>query len=333
MIEVSFPGLRIDTFQLNPVAFEVFGLEVRWYGIFITLGMLAAFAYAFYRAKQEQFSADNLMDMGLYMIVFGVIGARLYYVLTSLDHYIKPGRSAWEDFLDMINIRGGGLAIYGGIIAGGLTLYFYCRATKKDWRRALDMVAPGVMIAQAMGRWGNFFNGEAHGGIVTEGHPLYFLRMGLYPNDLNTSSMAYVHPTFLYESLWNIIGFVLINAFLYRRKKFNGQILLTYIAWYGFGRMFIEGLRTDSLYVGPFRISQVVGGLCFLVGTGLIVYMLVRVKQQKVKGEYTPVFANLAQGDGEASPEQPDVEVTGDDTTENNIEENQSEDKDDGKID
>ena len=112
-----------------------------------------------------------------------------------------------------------------------------------------------------------------------------------------------------------------------------GILNLCYGVWYGFGRMFIEGLRTDSLYVGPFRISQVVGGLCFLVGTGLIVYMLVRVKQQKVKGEYTPVFANLTQGDGEASPEQPDVEVTGDDTTENNIEENQLEDKDDGKID
>lgn len=324
MIDVSFPGLGIEQFQLNHTAFELFGLEIRWYGIFITLGMVAAFAYAFYRSKQEQFSADNLLDMGLYMIIFGVIGARLYYVLTSLDHYILPGRSAWENFLDMINIRGGGLAIYGGIIAGALTLYVYCRMQKKDWRRALDMVAPGVMIAQAMGRWGNFFNGEAHGGIVTEGHPLYFLRMGLYPNDLNTPEMAYVHPTFLYESLWNILGFVLINVFLYKRKKFNGQIFLTYVAWYGFGRMFIEGLRTDSLYVGPFRISQVVGALCFLAGTGLIVYMLIRCKKLEAKGEYVPVFAAVTEQASEEGTEQGTDAQTTDETTNENNEENQN---------
>ena len=329
MIDVSFPGLGIEQFQLNHTAFELFGLEIRWYGIFITLGMVAAFAYAFYRSKQEQFSADNLLDMGLYMIIFGVIGARLYYVLTSLDHYILPGRSAWENFLDMINIRGGGLAIYGGIIAGALTLYVYCRMQKKDWRRALDMVAPGVMIAQAMGRWGNFFNGEAHGGIVTEGHPLYFLRMGLYPNDLNTPEMAYVHPTFLYESLWNILGFVLINVFLYNRKKFNGQIFLTYVAWYGFGRMFIEGLRTDSLYVGPFRISQVVGALCFLAGTGLIVYMLIRCKMLEAKGEYVPVFAAVTEQASEEGTEQGTDAQTTDETTNENNEENQN----DGQVD
>lgn len=309
MIEVSFPGLGIDNFQLNPVAFEVFGLEVRWYGIFITLGMLAAFAYAYYRSKQEQFSAENLLDMGLYIIIFGVMGARLYYVLTSLDHYILPNRSAWENFVDMINIRGGGLAIYGGIIAGGLTLYFYCRWQKKDWRRALDMVGPGVMIAQAMGRWGNFFNGEAHGGIVGANSPLYFIRMGLSPNDL-APGMVYVHPTFFYESLWNAVGFVLINLFLYKRKKFNGQIFLTYVAWYGFGRMFIEGLRTDSLYVGPFRISQVIGALCFLVGTGLIVYMLIRCKKQEAMEEYVPVFANAAAQEGEQSTEETSVSKT-----------------------
>ena len=329
MIEVSFPGLGIENFQLNPVAFEVFGLEVRWYGIFITLGMLAAFAYAIYRSKQEGFNADNLLDMGLYMIVFGVIGARLYYVLMSLDSYILPGRSAWENFLDMINIRGGGLAIYGGIIAGALTLYVYCRLMKKDWRRALDMVAPGVMLAQAMGRWGNFFNGEAHGGIVPEDSLLYFLRMGLNPNEL-TAGMAYVHPTFLYESLWNILGFILINVFLYKRKKFNGQIVLTYAAWYGFGRMFIEGLRTDSLYVGPFRISQVVGAVCFLAGTSLIVYMLIRCKKQERAGEYVPVFAALT--------EQSSENAVAEDTTDENLtddtnNENNKENQDDGQAD
>ncbi|MBR5615514.1 MAG: prolipoprotein diacylglyceryl transferase [Clostridia bacterium] len=323
MIEVSFPGLGIDNFQLNPVAFEVFGLEVRWYGIFITLGMLAAFAYAYYRSKQEGFDLDNLLDMGLYIIVFGVIGARLYYVLMKLDTYILPGRSAWDNFLDMINIRGGGLGIYGGIIAGALTLYIYCRVKKKDWRSALDMVAPGVMIAQAMGRWGNFFNGEAHGTIVAEGSPLYFIRMGLYPNDLNTPSMAYVHPTFLYESLWNILGFVLINVFLYKRKKFNGQIILTYAAWYGFGRMFIEALRTDSLYLGGgdsgIRASQLVGFLCFVLGTALIIYMLIRCKKLEAKGEYVPVFAAVtAQANEEVAEPASDALATDEINNENN---------------
>ncbi len=229
-------------------------------------------------------------------------------------------RSAWENFKDMINIRGGGLAIYGGIIAGALTLFVFCRIKKKDWRRLFDMVAPSVMIAQAMGRWGNFFNGEAYGGIVSESSPLYFLRMGLNPNDL-TQGMAYVHPTFLYESLWNILGFVLINVFLYKRKRFNGQIVLTYAAWYGFGRMLIEGLRTDSLYLGGgnsgIRVSQLVGFLCFVIGTALMVYMFIRTKKQEQAGEYVPVFAAVTDQVNKDEEEAKD-DVTEQDTEEEN---------------
>jgi phosphatidylglycerol:prolipoprotein diacylglycerol transferase len=175
-----------------------------------------------------------------------------------------------------------------------------------------------------MGRWGNFFNGEAYGGIVSENSLLYFLRMGLKPNEL-THGMAYVHPTFLYESLWNILGFVLINVFLYKRKKFNGQIVLTYAAWYGFGRMFIEGLRTDSLYVGPFRISQVVGAICFLAGTALIVYMLIRCKKQEKAGEYVPVFAALTEQNGENTADE--------NLTDHANNENNEENQDDGQAD
>ena len=329
MIEVAFPGLGIENFKLNPVAFEIFGLEVRWYGLCIVTGMILAFLYANYRAKQEGFTLDDLMDVGIYTILFGVLGARLYYVLMKLDTYILPNRSAWENFKDMINIRGGGLAIYGGIIAGALTLFVFCRIKKKDWRRLFDLVAPGVMIAQAMGRWGNFFNGEAHGGIVPEGSLLYFLRMGLKPNDL-TPGMAYVHPTFLYESLWNILGFVLINVFIYKRKKFNGQIVLTYAAWYGFGRMFIEGLRTDSLYLGGgdsgIRVSQLVGFVCFVVGTALMVYMLIRTKKQEMAGTYVPVFegvtmqAKATEDEQENDPEEEIENEPETDTTEQNTE-------------
>jgi phosphatidylglycerol:prolipoprotein diacylglycerol transferase len=282
--------------------------------------MIAAFFYAYYRSAQEGFTLDDLLDVGIYTILFGVLGARLYYVLMKLDTYILPSRSAWENFKDMINIRGGGLAIYGGIIAGALTLFVFCRIKKKDWRRLFDMVAPGVMIAQAMGRWGNFFNGEAYGGIVSESSPLYFLRMGLNPNDL-TQGMAYVHPTFLYESLWNILGFVLINVFLYKRKRFNGQIVLTYAAWYGFGRMFIEGLRTDSLYLGGgnsgIRVSQLVGFLCFVIGTALMVYMFIRTKKQEQAGEYVPVFAAVTDQVNKDEEEAKD-DVTEQDTEEEN---------------
>ncbi len=190
------------------------------------------------------------------------------------------------------------------------------------------MVAPGVMFAQAMGRWGNFFNGEAHGGIVAESSPLYFLRMGLDPNEL-MRGMAYVHPTFLYESLWNILGFVLINVFVYKRKKFNGQIFLTYAAWYGFGRMFIEGLRTDSLYLGGgdsgIRVSQLVAAICFVGGTALIGYMLWRCKKQETNGEYVPVFAPAKAESNDEASESEDASQP--------LEQEQKETQDDGNPD
>ncbi len=150
------------------------------------------------------------------------------------------------------------------------------RIKKINTIKLMDMAGPGVMLAQAMGRWGNFFNGEAFGTIVSEHHPLYFMRMGLISrntvSDFGTLDMVYVHPTFLYESLWNICGFVLINIF-YKKKKFNGQIACIYLSWYGFGRMFIEGLRTDSLYLPgtEMRISQLVGFICFVVFGALLV--------------------------------------------------------------
>ena len=210
LVDISFPGLGIDTFTVNKIAFDVFGFDIRWYGILIVLGMIAAFSYAIFRSKQEGFVPDDVLDMGLYTVIFGVLGARLYYVLMKWDTFVIPGRPLFQNLKAMFNIRGGGLAIYGGVIAGALTVYLYCKIKKKSYLSALDMITPGVMIAQAMGRWGNFFNGEAYGGLVAQGHPLYFLRMGLLPNNLTPGTMAYVHPTFLYESLWNIIGFALM---------------------------------------------------------------------------------------------------------------------------
>ena len=277
---ISFPGLGIDTFEVARSIGEKF--QVYWYGIIITCGIICAFIYAMYRAKNERVDQDKLIDVALWTVILGVIGARLYYVIFELDSFLSRSDNAWEFIKNVFNLRQGGLGIYGGIICGAAGVIISAKLKKINVFRLLDMAGPGVMIAQAIGRWGNFVNGEAYGGIVSEGHPLYFLRMGLISDntiyDFNTLSMVYVHPTFLYESLWNITGFVLINI-LYKKKKFNGQAACMYLAWYGFGRMFIEGLRTDSLYIGGIRVSQLVGLLCFVIFGGLLIWGLIYSKK------------------------------------------------------
>lgn len=279
IVNMVFPGLGIEEFSVSKIAFTIpifGGIEVRWYGIFVTLGMVVAVLYTFYRAKKKNISTDDLLDLALFTIFFGVIGARLYYVITYGGY----------SFAEIFQIWNGGLAIYGGIIGGILAIFGVCRYKKLNFLGMIDCIGPGVMIAQAIGRWGNFFNGEAYGGIVEEGSALYFLRMGLFPHDFHgVSGMAYVHPTFLYESLWNVIGFILINLF-YKKKAFDGEIACWYLGWYGFGRMLIEGLRTDSLMVGPFRISQLVGLVCFAGCTALIIFG--RIYMYK-KGKSVPV--------------------------------------------
>ena len=259
---LSFPGLGIEEFTVNPVAF----LSVHWYGIIITVGMVIAFFYALYRAKQIGISTDHMLDLALFLIPCSVIGARLYYVLTTLGEY--------RSFLDVIAIWNGGLAIYGGVIAGVITVFVVCHYKKLKTLDVLDCIAPGLILAQSIGRWGNFCNGEAFGAVIPEASPLYFLRMGVIsPMSIEKFGdvvMHYVHPTFFYESVWNLIGFLLMH-FLYRKKSFSGEVVLWYAAWYGFGRMWIEGLRIDSLMVGPFRISQLIAALCFVGGIACIV--------------------------------------------------------------
>ena len=177
MVNISFPGIGIDAFSVNRIAFTIpigNGIAVRWYGLIITVGILLAIFYASFRAKQEGIVLDDLLDMTIFTVLFAIVGARLYYVLFSLDKY--------DSFLDAIAIWNGGLAIYGAIIAGALTLFFVARYKKISVYKTLDMAAPAVMIGQILGRWGNFFNGEAHGGVVSESSPLYFLRMGLLEN-------------------------------------------------------------------------------------------------------------------------------------------------------
>ncbi len=292
MTTVSFPGIGIGEFTINPVAFEIpilGGIQVRWYGIIIVLGMILAFAYCAYRSRQEGVSFDDLLDIALFTIIFSVLGARAYYVLTSFDSYK-------DDLLSVFAIWEGGLAIYGGLIAGAITIYVVTKVKKyprQKFFKFLDSVAPAVLIGQLIGRWGNFCNGEAFGRVIPEDSPLYFIRMGLRSS--NTGYILQeVHPTFLYESLWNLVGFVIIH-FLYKKKKFDGQIVLMYLTWYGFGRMFIEGLRTDSLYVGVFRISQVVGFLCFVLGGLSLIYLLTKANRRiKDSEEYNLAYKRIS---------------------------------------
>ncbi len=288
--EISFPGLGIESLEVNRVAFTLsFGeksFSVYWYGIIIVCGILFAFWYAYFRSKNESVLLDDLLDVGIWTVILGVIGARLYYVFTSLDQFVPDPFDFWEFLKNVVNLRSGGLAIYGGVIGGVIGILIVTKIKKINTLKLTDMIAPGVMVAQAIGRWGNFFNAEAHGGIVEEGSPLYFLRMGLRPAG-SSADFQYYHPTFLYESVWNLVGFIIINA-LYKKKKFNGQISCMYLAWYGFGRMFIEGLRTDSLYVGTVRISQAVGLICFVIFGALLVWGLIYSKKFSFEG-YEPV--------------------------------------------
>ena len=285
---VSFPGIGIGEMELNKIAFTLFGkLEVRWYGLIITLGIMAAVAYVIFRGKRsEHVISDDIIDIALLTVILGIIGARAYYVLTTLDQY--------KTFGEAIAIWNGGLGIYGGIIGGCLGIVIMCLIKKISWRKLFDMAAPGVMIAQAMGRWGNFFNGEAYGYaigdttrffffnkelVLTSGEGTIFhtFRMGLEEYGKTT----YYHPTFFYESVWNILGFALANV-IYKHKRFHGQIALFYFTWYGFGRMFIEGFRTDSLYVPGtnVRISQLLGIVFFVVcGAALLTLTLLTRKR------------------------------------------------------
>ena len=322
MVNISFPGIGIDQFSVNKVAFEIplfGGIEVRWYGLIITAGILLAMLYCYFRSKEEGIKLDDLLDMAIYTVIFGILGARLYYVLFTLDEY--------NNIYEAIAIWEGGLAIYGAIIAGALTILVICKIKKIVLAKALDMAAPAVMIGQILGRWGNFFNGEAHGGEVLESEFFYFIRMGLSHGE-GAKIVSYYHPTFLYESLWNLVGFIIINA-LYKKKKFDGQIVLMYVTWYGFGRMLIEGLRTDSLYLGVFRISQIVGFACFVVGAILLVLGFSKARRATLTAEeYVAAYPKFSHAVATPAAEAEATEESAADDESSNVDDEETDETD-----
>ena len=260
--KISFPGFSIGEFELDSVAFSLGSFEIAWYAIIITIGMIAAILYGVSQTKKIGLKTDEMLDFAIIAIPIGIVGARLYYVLSKPDSF--------DSFLEIINIRNGGLAIYGGLIAGALAVLATCYVKKIKFMAFADCVMPGIMLAQGIGRWGNFMNGEAFGAETD-----IFCRMGIN-NVLTGYRTLYVHPTFLYESLWSIGGFLLIFFLIRRLKQYDGQIFLITCGWYGLGRMFIEGLRADSLYfhIGSlsFRTSQVLAGAILITCTALLIY-------------------------------------------------------------
>lgn len=251
---------------IDPIAFSFGSLDVYWYGIIIATGIFAAIFLSTREAEKRGIEGDHIVDMALWAIPLAFIGARLYYVLFELGYYL-------EHPSQIIAIWNGGIAIYGGLIAGGLTVYWYTKKKGIPIWLMLDILAPNVLLAQAMGRWGNFMNQEAHGGEVTR----TFLE-NLFLPDFIINQMeingVYYHPTFLYESLWSLLGFILIVVL--RNKKHllrQGEVALSYVLWYSFGRFFIEGLRTDSLWLFDFiRISQALSLLLFVAALSVWIY-------------------------------------------------------------
>lgn len=247
---------------MNPVAFEIFGIAIRWYGILLSTGIMAGILLAYYEAKRLGYDPEYIIDLALWCVPAAVIGARLYYVIFEWDYYKG-------NIMKIINIREGGLAIHGALIAAVFTGYIFTKVKKLSFWETADITAPSIIIGQAIGRWGNFMNAEAHGGPTN-------LPWGIIVDGVK------VHPTFLYESLWNVGVFIFL--ILYRkRRKVEGEVFLLYGILYSAGRFWIEGLRTDSLMFMGMRQAQLISVVIIAAFTALLAYR--RKKKETEKEE------------------------------------------------
>ena len=281
--QISFPSFGIE---INPpMGFTLGPVSIRFYGVIIALGLFLAVFYGLKRSKQFGLKEDDILDGVLGIVPLSIICARAYYCIF-----------AWHEFADdpirVLYIWEGGIAIYGGVIGAVIGVLVFCKIKKVKLGAVLDLVALGFLIGQCIGRWGNFFNREAYG-AETES----FLRMGLY--NFFGQTYTYYHPTFLYESLWNLAGFIGLH-FLSKHRQYDGQIALGYVAWYGLGRTFIEGLRLDSLYWGTFRVSQLLAAVtCFLACAALIFFAFRKHSKDQL-------FVNIVAAREAAQKEEPE---------------------------
>ena len=287
---ISFP--MFGSGSINPPSyFNLFGRNIYFYGVIVAFAFILGTLYCTKKAKLVGIRADDVYDVLLWLIPLCIVGARIYYVLFRLDYYLAhPSEifAIWE----------GGLAIYGGIIVGALVIFFICRRKKIPVMAVLDLFIIACIIGQAIGRWGNFMNREAFGSETD-----IFCRMGLTSPSGTT---IYVHPTFLYESLWNLAGFIFLNWFLSSgKRKYDGQCFLIYLLWYGLGRSWIEGLRTDSLYIGHtnLRISQLLSIAMIIVSA---VLLIINAKKQHKPEDLFVNRVNAGAPGVEVIPENPE---------------------------
>ena len=310
---VFFPGLGLE-FELNRVAFSVFGHNIYWYGIIIAAGLLLAVAYGLWRAPRFSMEPDVITDAIFVVVPSAIIGARAYYVIFNpVVCYTADGSFS---LLNAIAFWDGGLAIYGGVIGTVISALLFCWVRKVDFWSGMDITAYGLLIGQMVGRWGNFVNVECYGEVTTlpwrmcsESIANELLRDGLLETEAAYQSILDgtlgVHPAFLYESLWNLLGFIVLVLLAKRGRKFNGQMFLSYVIWYGLGRAVIEGMRTDSLYFfgTGIRSSQMLGIVSAAVGIGLYVLRL------KTAGPASPPFVKAEEISQPAEEPVPAAEI------------------------
>ena len=254
------------TLTINPVAFNLGNLSVKWYGVIMALAIILAVSMAIIEGRKRQIESDDFIDLLLWAVPLGYVGARIYYVIFEWRYYAQHPDQ-------IIAIWNGGIAIYGGLLAGLVVLLIFCYKKMLPPFLMLDIITPGVMAAQILGRWGNFINQEAHGGPTTLG----FLQSLHLPNFIISQMKingVYYQPTFLYESFFNLIGLILILVLRHRKHLFKqGEIFMLYLAWYSVVRFFVEGMRTDSLYLwGSIRVSQLLSLILLVIVIGLFIY-------------------------------------------------------------
>lgn len=283
---INFPHLHIYLEHVGK-SFEVFGVSIAYYGVIIAAGMLAGILMATYEAKRTGQNPDDYFDLAIIAIICSVIGARIYYVIFSWDLYK-------DDLWSIFNLRQGGLAIYGGVIAAIITTVIFAKVKRLSFPKLADTAGLGLILGQIIGRWGNFFNREAFGGytdgLLAMQLPVDAVRSSditaeLAEHILELDGISYiqVHPTFLYESLWNL-GILLILLLVRRHKKFDGEIFLLYLAGYGVGRFWIEGLRTDQLLIPStsIAVSQLLAGILVIVSVIMLILLRKRVLKEEV---------------------------------------------------
>ncbi|MCX7921318.1 MAG: prolipoprotein diacylglyceryl transferase [Clostridia bacterium] len=304
MNTVEFPGLWGLKFTVSRTAFEAFGLSVYWYGIIIAVGFMTAVLLAMRDSNKFGIESEHVIDLVLIAAPVAVICARIYYVIFKLNEY--------DSFVDLLNIRKGGLAIYGGILGGIAAAYFFAKRKKIGVLKLFDFGVPYLVLAQGIGRWGNFTNQEAFGtnttlpwGMTSESVRNELLR--LQASGMNVDPSIPVHPTFLYEFLWNIGVFFFLIWFR-KRKKIEGEVFFLYMALYGLGRFWIEGLRTDSLMLGSFRISQILAAVFAVVFAAVIFIRRTRVLGENTNEEVIVGQSNYADVLNQIKDEENNVE-------------------------